>query len=113
MRIVVPELPQSSTVSGSRSPARPLPRTRDGVVGRLHADAERVEARRGGGDVGAVGQAADRRPSVGERGEEQRPVRDPLAAGQAQPAPQRPTPGDGQLARRHDRGHERSLRLTW
>ena len=60
----------------------PVAAHRERVVDLAHADAEGVEAGGGRGDVGAVGQAADRGPTVGDGREQQRPVRDPLAAGQ-------------------------------
>ena len=89
-RIVVPELAQSTTPSGSAQ--RVDARRRDGRGARrdpLIRDAEELEAASGRGDVGAGREVGDRAAPVGERGEQQRAVRDRLVARHPQPPAQR------------------------
>ena len=111
MRNVVPELPQSSTALGSRSPANPRTahRRRAVRVG-LHPDAELLEHGGRVADVGPIGETRDPAATLGDRREQQRPMRDPLATGQPQPAPQRaPTFEDELLGH----AHVMPLRDTW
>ena len=112
MRIVVPELPQSMTVSGSRSPSTPAPVDRRPRVGarrrtRTPSCSSAPAVLR---DVLAVGQVRDPARAVGERGEQQRAVRDALAAGQPQAAAQRPAALDDELGGRR---HGSALQATW
>ena len=90
VRIVVPELPQSSTSPGSRQPVGAATGDLDDVgAGGRARDAEGGEHADGAAHVVAPGEAADGRRSVGQRGEQQGAVRDALVPGHAEPATQR------------------------
>jgi hypothetical protein len=77
---------------------------------RADANAERLQRETRAVDIVAVGDAGDPGLTVGERGEEQRSVRDALVAGEAQ--------ASAQWARAHDREfgwdrHDSGVREEW
>ena len=95
-RIVVPELPQSSTSAASRRPARPRPRTitRPSPRSSMSAPSAR-NASSVGARVGGVEEAVDGRLAGRDGVEEQRAVRNRLVAGHLDGAAQALGPRDG------------------
>ena len=85
MRIVLPELPASSTAAGRRQAAEAAAGDREGQAagvapGLLDRDAEAAQTAQRGRAIAAGGVAANLGPAVGERGQERVAVRDGLVA---------------------------------
>ncbi len=89
MRMVVPELPQSTASGAARSASTPRPSTVTPEPATVDRHAELRRARGGCGTRRRRRRARRRASAVGHRGEQQRAVRDPLVARDADAAAQR------------------------
>ena len=113
--MLVPELPQSTTPSGSANASTPAAVDDDrAVVDRDVATPSCASAARVRPTSSPPARPVTRDAPVGHRREQQRAVRHPLVAGHAQPSAQRARPGQDQLVGLvHARAHASGVRATW